>query len=135
MRRLYTYTEQHKIPIQTFFCSLSPKLQEKLYRQIAMLLRFPGEMHEPQVKHFKMHRYRQLYELREKHQSALIRIIFTLDAEDNIVLLEPFVKNHRRKTNAALESALVKMRRIELDPAHFLSEISATEISQHLGLK
>lgn len=123
MRKLYMYKENDNNTIQAFIDSTPPKLRAKLYRQLAMLLLYPGEMHEPQVKHFKMHRYRQLYELREKHKCMLIRIIFTIDAEDNIILLEPFIKNHQRKTNTALETALTKMRRIELDSAHFLSEM------------
>lgn len=135
MKKIYLYRDAGGCPIDQFLSGLPPKQRQKMLRQLVVAAHFPAELHEPQVKHFKMHRYRQLYELREKHQCTLLRIIFTLDADDNIVLLEPFIKNHRRKTNTALEAALVKMRRIELDPAHFLSEMDVSAIPQHLGWK
>lgn len=86
----------------------------------------------PQVKHFQMDRYRCLYELRDKYQNQLIRIIFAHTSSDNVVLLEAFIKDHKRKTDVALDAALEKLRRIENDPTQFLLEVDIRQWIQEL---
>lgn len=86
----------------------------------------------PQVKHFQMDRYRCLYELRDKYQNQLIRIIFSYTSSGNVVLLEAFIKDHKRKTDVALAAALEKLRRIENDPAQFLLEVDIRQWIQEL---
>ena len=88
------------------------------------MLILPSDMlGRPQVKHFQMKRYRSLYELRNKYQNTLIRIIFAYTSKENVVLLEAFIKNHKRKTDVALAAALDKLRRIENNPTQFLLEV------------
>ena len=73
--------------------------------------------------HLNLHSYRSLYELRNKYQNTLIRIIFAYTSKENVVLLEAFIKNHKRKTDVALAAALDKLRRIENNPTQFLLEV------------
>ncbi len=91
--------------------------------QIAMLILPSDMLGRPQVKHFQMKRYHSLYELRNKYQNTLIRIIFAYTSKENVVLLEAFIKNHKRKTDVALAVALDKLRRIENNPTQFLLEV------------
>lgn len=62
-------------------------------------------MREPYVKHFKIERYQALYELRAKSKTV-IRVIFTLTGDGNVLFLSPFVKRHRRDTQQALDASL-----------------------------
>ena len=125
MKTLYLYQDKGDNAVKRFLQSFPSKQQERLLRQIAMLL-LP-QLGKPPVKHFQMDRYRSLFELRDKYKTTLTRIIFTYDAAGNVILLEAFIKNNKRKTDAALASALAKMRRIELDPTHFLLEVDITD--------
>lgn len=131
MKTLYLYQDKGDNAVKRFLQSFPSKQQERLLRQIAMLL-LP-QLGKPPVKHFQMDRYRSLYELRDKYKTTLTRIIFTYDAAGNVILLEAFIKNHKRKTDAALASALAKMRRIELDPTHFLLEVDITDYFKQIA--
>ena len=131
MKTLYLYQDKGDNAVKRFLQSFPSKQQERLLRQIAMLL-LP-QLGKPPVKHFQMDRYRSLFELRDKYKTTLTRIIFTYDAAGNVILLEAFIKNHKRKTDAALSSALAKMRRIELDPAHFLLEVDITDYFKQIA--
>ena len=131
MKALYLYQDAGGTAIERFLQSFPPKQQGRLLRQIAMLL-LP-QLGRPPVKHFQMDRYRSLYELRDKYKTTLTRIIFTYDAAGNVILLEAFIKNRKRKTDAALASALAKMRRIELDPAHFLLKVDITDYFKQIA--
>lgn len=131
MKTLYLYQDKGDNAVKRFLQSFPSKQQERPLRQIAMLL-LP-QLGKPPVKHFQMDRYRSLFELRDKYKTTLTRIIFTYDAVGNVILLEAFIKNHKRKTDAALASALAKMRRIELDPAHFLLEVNITDYFKQIA--
>ena len=131
MKTLYLYQDKGDNAVKRFLQSFPSKQQERLLRQIALLL-LP-QLGKPPVKLFQMDRYRSLYELRDKYKTTLTRIIFTYDAAGNVILLEAFIKNHKRKTDAALASALAKMRRIELDPAHFLLEVNITDYFKQIA--
>lgn len=131
MKTLYLYQDKGDNAVKRFLQSFPSKQQERLLRQIAMLL-LP-QLGKPPVKHFQMDRYRSLFELRDKYKTTLTRIIFTYDAAGNVILLEAFIKNHKRKTDAALASALAKMRRIELDPAHFLLKVDITDYFKQIA--
>lgn len=60
---------------------------------------------EPYVKHFCIERYQALYELRAKSKN-LVRIIFTLTDDGDILFLTPFIKRHKRNTMQALDRSL-----------------------------
>ena len=95
MKTLYLYQDKGDNAVKRFLQSFPSKQQERLLRQIAMLL-LP-QLGKPPVKHFQMDRYRSLYELRDKYKTTLTRIIFTYDAAGNVILLEAFIKNHKGK--------------------------------------
>ena len=93
-------------PVACFIDSLNPKLREKLIRQLVTLPRTPrSALREPHYKHFTLERYRDLYELREKGK-VLVRVIFTILPNGEILLLHAFVKRQSRDTMQALEQAL-----------------------------
>lgn len=133
MKRFYTYQDAGGVAVEQFLQSFPSKQQERLLRQIAKLL-FPQDiLGKPPVKHFQMDRYRRMFELRDKYKDTLTRIIFTYDDAGDVILLEAFIKNHKRKTDAALEAALTKMRRIELDPTHFLLEVDIAGLFKQIA--
>ncbi len=117
MKKIYIYTSSDRItPFIDFWDSLNDKQQKKLEYALKSMALSTGKLSEPQVKHFSIERYRRLYELREKAQ-VLLRIIFTLDKHDNIILLSPFIKRHKRNTSQALENSLKMLEDIQKNPA------------------
>ena len=89
-----------------FFGLLDEKQRQKLLSLFALLLQSPAAvMREPYVKHFCIERYQALYELRAKSKN-LVRIIFTLTDDGDILFLTPFIKRHKRNTMQALDRSL-----------------------------
>lgn len=123
MKKLYMYQDDRNTDVKQFLLALPDKQKGKFLRQIAMLVLPKDTLGRPQVKHFQMDRYRCLYELRDKYQNQRIRIIFAYTSSGKVILLEAFIKDHKRKTDVALAAALEKLRRIETDPAQFLLKI------------
>lgn len=127
------YQDDRSVDVKQFLLTLPDKQRGKFLRQIAMLILPRDTLGRPQVKHFQMDRYRCLYELRDKYQNQLIRIIFAYTSSDNVVLLEAFIKDHKRKTDVALASALEKLRQIENNPTQFLLEVDIRQWIQELS--
>lgn len=116
MRKIYLFKyPDGNVPFLDFMTTLDEKAQRKLEYALKSMAIFQGRFTEPQVKHFSIERYRHLYELREKSR-VLIRVIFTLDGEGNVILLHPFIKRHKRNTNQALETSLVMLEKIRQYP-------------------
>ncbi|MDR1705236.1 MAG: type II toxin-antitoxin system RelE/ParE family toxin [Clostridiales bacterium] len=117
MKKIYVYTSQEgETPFAAFLDSLNEKQQKKLEYALKCMSMGMGSLSEPQVKHFSIERYRRLYELREKAQ-ILIRVIFALDTKENVILLSPFIKRHKRDTSKALETSLKMLEDIKRNPA------------------
>lgn len=92
--------------VEAFIEGLNPKLREKLIWQIFRLSHTPVPgFKEPHYKHFAIEKYRNLYELREKNR-VVIRIIFTVQPNGEILLLHAFQKRQPRDTMQALERSL-----------------------------
>ncbi len=92
--------------VELFIESQEPKLREKLVWQIFRLSRTPpAGLKEPHYKHFSIEKYRDFYELREKNR-IVIRIIFTVQSNGEILLLHAFQKRQPRDTMQALERSL-----------------------------
>lgn len=127
MKKLYLYRDAGSIPVDQFLRALPESQRIHLLWQIAKLLLPPDAAGKAPVKHFQMERYRGLYEIRDKLQDTLTRIIFTYSASGDVILLEAFIKTHKRTTEAGLASALAKLRRVELDPAQFLLETAPAD--------
>lgn len=133
MKNLYVYRKADEADVKQFLFALPDKQRDKLIRQIAMLI-LPGDiLGRPQVKHFQMDRYRCLYELRDKYQNTLVRIIFAYVPDGSVVLLEAFIKDHKRKTDMALAAALEKLRQIKNNPAQFLLAVDIRQWIQELS--
>ena len=106
MKLLITAPREGAPPLYTFLDGLEEKQRQKLFSLFALLLQAPdAAMREPYVKHFKIERYQALYELRAKSKTV-IRVIFTLTGDGNVLFLSPFVKRHRRDTQQALDASL-----------------------------
>jgi len=92
--------------VEAFIEGLEPKLRNKLVLQIFRLSRTPlAGLKEPHYKHFSIEKYRDFYELREKSR-IVIRLIFTVRPNGEILLLHAFVKRQSRDTMRALERSL-----------------------------
>ncbi len=101
--------------LQDFLDGLEPRLQTKVLRQIAMLRYTPiTRLCEPYYKHFSTEKYQKLYEMRIRSK-VLIRIIFTVQGQ-NTILLIPFVKRKPRDTMQALERSLKLLYDIKTAP-------------------
>lgn len=93
-------------PLADFIDGLDPRLREKILLRLYSLtgLEKP-ELKEPHFKRFSLERYRDLCELRVKSK-VLIRIIFCLLPNGNILLLHGFIKRQKRDTMQALEQSI-----------------------------
>ena len=98
-------------PIWPFIDALEPKLRRKLISQLFLLATTPG-LGEPHVKHFTISKYSNLFELRTRSK-IMVRIIFTFCQNGDILLLEPFVKRHKRNTMQALDSSLRLLQQLD----------------------
>ena len=104
MKILHIITNEGKAPLLDFLETLEPKLRQKIIGQFLMLSKVPLP-HEPIVKHFTIEKYNKLYELRAKSK-VMVRIIFTILDNNDILLLTPFIKKHKRNTMQSLDSSL-----------------------------
>lgn len=117
MKGIKVYTPPERAaPVARFIDGLEPRLREKLIRQLIELPRTPrANLREPHYKHFTLERYRELYELRERGRVS-VRVIFTIQADGDILLLHGFVKKQSRDTMQALEQSLNILARLRERP-------------------
>lgn len=113
--------------VETFVEALEPKLREKLVWQIFRLSRTPpAGLKEPHYKHFSIEKYRDFYELREKSR-IVIRIIFTVQPNGEVLLLYAFQKRQLRDTMQALERSLKLLSLLRDHPEHAVEYIIEEE--------
>lgn len=113
--KIYTPPER-AAPVARFIDGLDSRLRDKVIRQLAVLPQMPrASLREPHFKHFTLERYRELYELRERGK-VLVRIIFTIRPNGEILLLHGFVKRQSRDTMQALEQSLTVLARLREQP-------------------
>jgi len=106
VKKVYLYqSPSGDIPFARFLAVMDVKLKNKLLLGIYNLACIPEYMTEPHVKHFSLARYSRLYEYRARMR-IMVRVIYTLDAHGDIILLHPMVKKRDRNTMQALESSL-----------------------------
>ena len=107
MKNLFIYQPPGRAPqVAAFIDSLEPKLREKLLFQLCRLSSTPPSgLREPHYKHFSLEKYRALYEVRERNK-IIIRVIFTIRPNGEVLLLHAFVKRRSRDTMQALEQSL-----------------------------
>ena len=113
--------------VEAFIEGLEPKLRDKLIWQIFRLSRTPpASLKEPHYKHFSIEKYRDFYELREKNR-IVIRVIFTVRPDGEILLLHAFQKRQPRDTMQALERSLKLLTRLRDHPEHAVEYIIKEE--------
>lgn len=104
-REVFSYVDPDgNAPARDFLKQLEPKLQHKIHSQLRQLQVVPCSLRPPLVKAFRLERYKGMYELRTRLRK-MVRIIFYLNEEEQIVLLHGFIKKHVRSTEQALEIA------------------------------
>lgn len=113
--------------VETFIKGLEPKLKDKLILQIFHLSQMPpAGLKEPHYKHFSIEKYRDFYELREKSR-IVIRIIFTIRPNGDVLLLHAFVKRQPRDTMQALERSLKLLSSLRSHPEYAVEYIVEEE--------
>ncbi len=117
MKDIKVYTPPERAaPVARFIDGLEPRLREKLIRQLIELPRTPrSALREPHFKHFTLERYRELYELRERGK-VLVRVVFTIRPNGEVILLHAFIKRQSRDTMQALEQSLNILARLRDRP-------------------
>ena len=117
MKGINIYTSPERAaPVARFIDDLEPKLRDKLIRQLIELPNTPRvNLREPHFKHFTLERYRDLYELRARGK-VLVRVIFTIRPNGEVILLHGFIKRQSRDTMQALEQSLNILARLRERP-------------------
>lgn len=127
MKKVFLYlSPDGESPFLRFLSVMEPKLRTKLVRGIGNLAAIPEYMTEPHVKHFSLERYAALYEYRARMR-IMVRVVFTLDGDGNIILLHPMVKKRDRNTMQALETSLRMLERLKQGEAS-LVEYTGKEV-------
>jgi len=129
MKIFYIVPKERHPPLIDFIDGLEPKLRKKLFSQF-LLLMIPPIPREPLVKHFTIEKYGRLYELRAKGK-IMVRIIFTVQDDEHILLLSPFIKKHKRNTMQALDSSLKMLEQINNGTCS-VKELSIQQIKEEL---
>ena len=110
---IYEYmTTDGLTPVGCFINGLDSKIRKKIFKQLYILENGRNPLREPHVKSFRVEKYKGLYELRTKIKKV-IRIIFYINREEEIVLLNAFTKKHERATEKALSTALFRVNALK----------------------
>lgn len=113
MKKIYLYkSSDGEIPFNTFIEKLDGKMQKKIQYGLKCLSIHTTFMVEPHIKHFTIEKYSRLYEYRERIK-IMVRVIFTVTPNGDIILLNGFVKKHERNTMQALDTALKLLNDID----------------------
>ena len=111
--------------IDSFIKTSNIKIKKKFDFILRYIADERNQFKEPYVKHFSIEKYKQLYELRLKASGTMVRIIF-YNIDENIILLNAFIKRDKRDTEQALEYALkliAHLDRVAETPVDYLTEV------------
>ena len=111
--------------VDTFIKTSNRKIKKKFDFILRYIADEKNQFKEPYVKHFSIEKYKRLYELRLKAAGTMVRIIF-YNIEENIILLNAFIKRDKRDTEQALDYALKLIERLDRSaetPVDYLSEV------------
>ena len=126
MRKIYIYkNEGARGQVDTFIKTSNIKIKKKFDFILKYIADEKNQFKEPYVKHFSIEKYKRLYELRLKAAGTMVRIIF-YNIDDNIILLNAFIKRDKRDTEQALEHALKLIEhldRVAETPVDYLTEV------------
>lgn len=126
MRKIYIYkNDGARGQVDTFIKTSNIKIKKKFDFILKYIADEKNQFKEPYVKHFSIEKYKRLYELRLKAVGTMVRIIF-YNIDDNIILLNAFIKRDKRDTEQALEHALKLIEhldRVAETPVDYLTEV------------
>lgn len=111
--------------VDSFIKTSNIKIRKKFDFILKYIADERNQFKEPYVKHFSIEKYKRLYELRLKAAGTMVRIIF-YNIDDNIILLNAFIKRDKRDTEQALEHALKLIEhldRVAETPVDYLTEV------------
>lgn len=111
--------------VDSFIKTSNIKIKKKFDFILKYIADERNQFKEPYVKHFSIEKYKRLYELRLKAAGTMVRIIF-YNIDDNIILLNAFIKRDKRDTEQALEHALKLIEhldRVAETPVDYLTEV------------
>lgn len=117
--------ESAKGQVDTFIKTSNIKIRKKFDFILRYIADEKNQFKEPYVKHFSIEKYKRLYELRLKAAGTMVRIIF-YNIDENIILLNAFIKRDKRDTEQALEHALKiieTLDRVAETPVDYLTEV------------
>lgn len=117
--------EGAKGQVDTFIKASNIKIRKKFNFILRYIADERNQFKEPYVKHFSIEKYKRLYELRLKAAGTMVRIIF-YNIDENVILLNAFIKRDKRDTEQALEHALKLIEhldRVAETPVDYLTEV------------
>lgn len=115
MRKIYNYIITNGVsPVDTVINEAGEKFIKKYCFLKEYIMNENNRLCEPYVKHFSVEKYRMLYELRLRINGSMIRVIFFLTDEDDVILLHAFYKRDKRDTEKALEYALKLLNGLDI---------------------
>ena len=117
--------EGAKGQVDTFIKTSNIKIRKKFDFILRYIADERNQFKEPYVKHFSIEKYKRLYELRLKAAGTMVRIIF-YNIDENVILLNAFIKRDNRDTEQALEHALKLIEhldRVAETPVDYLTEV------------
>ena len=117
--------EGAKGQVDTFIKASNIKIRKKFDFILRYIADERNQFKEPYVKHFSIEKYKRLYELRLKAAGTMVRIIF-YNIDENVILLNAFIKRDKRDTEQALEHALKLIEhldRVAETPVDYLMEV------------
>ena len=117
--------EGAKGQVDAFIKTSNIKIRKKFDFILKYIADERNQFKEPYVKHFSIEKYKRLYELRLKAAGTMVRIIF-YNIDENVILLNAFIKRDKRDTEQALEHALKLIEhldRVAETPVDYLSEV------------
>ena len=117
--------EGAKGQVDTFIKTSNIKIRKKFDFILRYIADERNQFKEPYVKHFSIEKYKRLYELRIKAAGTMVRIIF-YNIDENVILLNAFIKRDKRDTEQALELALKLIEhldRVAETPVDYLTEV------------
>ena len=115
MRKIYKYiSENGTSPVDTVINEAGEKFIKKYCFLKEYIMNENNRLCEPYVKHFSVEKYRMFYELRLRINGSMIRVIFFLTDEDDVILLHAFYKRDTRDTEKALEYALKLLNGLDI---------------------
>ncbi|MCI9565508.1 MAG: type II toxin-antitoxin system RelE/ParE family toxin [Eubacterium sp.] len=94
-----------RCPIEEFLINLEPKLRAKAFHDIEILQEYGTRLNGSYMKSIKGKKYKGLYELRIKFSNDIARIFYFTYYNQEIILLNGFIKKTMKTPKRELDRA------------------------------